>query len=577
VKTAQQRLRALKQDTMITSVPWLIEEHPEFQNLVKMARDGERVIPALHEDLKKSVSMQAILALREIVGSDPYDESVAGDIYAIGNAWLDWLEQGAGETAEKPAPPRAFEKDFDESKHPRDEHGRWTDGGGGGDGDSEEYGGRDIALSSGKYDADLPETQKLLTASEADVGDITDVTEYPVEGVAGYLTPSGRTLDVGPLSHATAAEDAGTTLEAVLDEGTARIYAGGGFLGIEIVSPPTAPQLRELIKMSKVGEFDRFAVETPGGPSKVFEGVVTANVIRNTIKEAFEARIEETTTGPKPEGPVGEPEPFIASTNIFTTRFAKVKDQVGFGKSDKGGARVTWTQKGSVAKIAEHAREAVVQLGGTNREYAALVGKAHSLPSKVSLIEGSKHSVPLGNQAEILLTTTGQTFDLYHNHPYPYPLSMPDLGYLNNNPTLISIREDDVGGAYSSATIPGREHLGNKVPAWTNWNKTIATFENSVIAEHMKGPLKEVIKDLKSKIVEGTMTAEEGSHVMNFIGQFAQVTALDKVGIIKLEYKLSDWQQKQLDTYPKQFKEASKIALARARLAKNKMKMVDVL
>ena len=574
MRTAQQRLRAVKQDTMITSVPWLIEEHPEFQNLVKMAQEGERVIPVLHDDLKKSTSIQTILALHEIVGTDPFDESVAGDIYAVANAWLDWLEQGAGETAEKPAPPRAF--DFDESKHPRDEHGRWTDGGGGGDGDSDESGSREIAVSTGKADADLPQTQMLLAASEIDVGDITDVTDYAVEGTAGFLTPAGRILDVGPLSHATAAEDAGTSVEAVMQEGTARIYVSGEFLGIEIAKPPTSDQVGQLIKLAKTGDFERFVVETPGqGVSKLFEGLVTAKEIRNTIDEAFRPKeIHETT--PKPEGPVGEPEPFIASTNIFTTRFAKVKDQVGFGKSDKGGARVTWTQKGSVEKIGEHAREAVIQLGGTNREYAVLVGKAHSLPSKVSLIEGSKHSVSLGNQAEILLTTTGQTFDLYHNHPYPYPLSMPDLGYLNNNPTLISIREDHVDGGYTSATIPGREHLGNKVPAWTNWNATIDTFERNVVAAHMKGPIKEIASDLRQKVKLGETTPEEGNHVMNFIGQWAQVTALDKVGIIKLESKLSDWQQKQLDTYPKQFKEAAKLALARARLAKNRMKMVDV-
>lgn len=132
-----------------------------------------------------------------------------------------------------------------------------------------------------KSEVKYPETAKL----EASGNFVTDMTGFESEGAIGFLTPEGRTLNAD-LPHRITAEKAGTTLEKLYDEGTARIYASAPeVLGIEIHVPPTAEQVNALIAHAEAATYEKFYVD--GRNRVTHDGLVTASVIRNVVRRAF--------------------------------------------------------------------------------------------------------------------------------------------------------------------------------------------------------------------------------------------------------------------------------------------------
>ena len=112
------------------------------------------------------------------------------------------------------------------------------------------------------------------------------------EGGTGFLTVDGAFLvDTVGVSHNQIAASAGTSLNKVLSEGTARIYASSGFLGIEIRQKPSNAQVATLIKIAEAGSYEHFTVETTwlGRPSSTFVGEVDAKAVRQTVAKAFPA------------------------------------------------------------------------------------------------------------------------------------------------------------------------------------------------------------------------------------------------------------------------------------------------
>jgi hypothetical protein len=116
------RITALENQTANLSSPPMMEHTPAF---IEYKAAGEESVPHLLMALKGSIAAVPIMMLLEqITGEQPVKKSDFGYTSKMIKAWEAWGK------AEGTRIVRAF----DEAQHPRDEHGRWTDGGGGSDG-----------------------------------------------------------------------------------------------------------------------------------------------------------------------------------------------------------------------------------------------------------------------------------------------------------------------------------------------------------------------------------------------------------------------------------------------------------
>lgn len=128
------------------------------------------------------------------------------------------------------------------------------------------------------------ETDKLLTHRY-----VEDMTTNLQEANAGFLTTSGNYLDLteSGTTHEKVARQAGTTLDAVMREGTARIYSQGEFLGIEVNQRPTEAQIRTLSGLARVNSYSYFGIEGYKPEGGVPHNLVTPTIIRSTVNAAF--------------------------------------------------------------------------------------------------------------------------------------------------------------------------------------------------------------------------------------------------------------------------------------------------
>jgi ADP-Ribosyltransferase in polyvalent proteins len=155
----------------------------------------------------------------------------------------------------------------------RNEKGEWSSGGG-----------------------ETPEQDKLVNYANTEQEDVLNLGSF-VQGGIGFLTTKGEmiaSMSGGP--HERDAKAAGTTLDDLLNEGVARIYADEPFLGIEIHGPPTKHQANTLLKYAATGYYNRFAIEgakhSISWPGKVeLEGpALTPRIVREKLKEAVWTR-----------------------------------------------------------------------------------------------------------------------------------------------------------------------------------------------------------------------------------------------------------------------------------------------
>jgi hypothetical protein len=131
---------------------------------------------------------------------------------------------------------------------------------------------------------------KLVASSEEEETPFTDMTGHVLEGAIGYLTPDGHLLDNGDRSHSGAADDAGTSMDAVLEEGGARVYIQpNDYVGMEIYQRPSLQQYNVLRKAFAGGKMTRFHLEDHAWDTFApAEGkFVTPRDALNTINKIF--------------------------------------------------------------------------------------------------------------------------------------------------------------------------------------------------------------------------------------------------------------------------------------------------
>lgn len=75
------------EDSMLDSLPGAMRAHESYQAIVAM---GQRVVPLIAAELRRSPGF-IFLALEDITGADPVDESSMGNLGATTDAWLKWL------------------------------------------------------------------------------------------------------------------------------------------------------------------------------------------------------------------------------------------------------------------------------------------------------------------------------------------------------------------------------------------------------------------------------------------------------------------------------------------------------
>jgi hypothetical protein len=75
------------EDSMLDSLPDAMRNYESYQTIVSM---GQRVVPLIAAELRRDPSF-IFLALEDITGADPVDETSMGNLRATTDAWLKWL------------------------------------------------------------------------------------------------------------------------------------------------------------------------------------------------------------------------------------------------------------------------------------------------------------------------------------------------------------------------------------------------------------------------------------------------------------------------------------------------------
>jgi hypothetical protein len=85
-------IRRWSDDAESVSSPTRLADHPACREIVAM---GEVAVPLVLEELENHPSILGLVALKAIVGINPFPPEVRGDVARMAQAWLAWgLEHG---------------------------------------------------------------------------------------------------------------------------------------------------------------------------------------------------------------------------------------------------------------------------------------------------------------------------------------------------------------------------------------------------------------------------------------------------------------------------------------------------
>jgi hypothetical protein len=186
----------------------------------------------------------------------------------------------ADEIAALRTPPAADEvrgKGFDPNE-PRDEHGRWTEGGGS-SGAGEDGGGSKLPPAVRDTIAELKSRHEPMSFD-------------PGANDAGLLFPDGEHVSIGGLSSQEAAEKAGGDVATLHDHGTARvtITEAGQQLQLYAPKPLTTEQYNTLTDAVEAHDFHRFGIDNGSGKDDGRAGIASAEPIKpQEMWEAIQA------------------------------------------------------------------------------------------------------------------------------------------------------------------------------------------------------------------------------------------------------------------------------------------------
>ena len=216
------------------------------------------------------------IQIASLTGQDPivafqswFDEALRQVVLGTNGSWtLNYVRQ-AGDRATLRASTllQVQDAEWNESEHPRDKDGKWT-----------ENENADTAASRLDNHKDYP--------------DVTD--QLGTDGGKGFLLPNGKVISIGSDSHEGVIEKVGSSWSNVYGEGIARIIATptDGFFGIEIRQIPTRKQIRTLLKTASSGNFGSFSIDGP--PDVYLTGTpITAVHVRKALREAFPTSVKD--------------------------------------------------------------------------------------------------------------------------------------------------------------------------------------------------------------------------------------------------------------------------------------------
>lgn len=236
---------------------------------------------------------------------------------------------------------------------------------------------------------------------------------------------------------------------------------------------------------------------------------------------------------PSPEKPSETENPFIAA--FEDEKHPTVSMYSYFG--DTSTYKKPFMAKGKIEDLQRMAAEAVLRLGGNDIEHAVLINKSgpyFNSPdgTRVAVHKGDNHHVVFPpalfeEMAGIGHMGQGATFEIHHNHPQPYTLSLGDITALIKFQPLESISAYDMDGGSSTARLA--------LP-WFKRYKLPSGLPTKLIDA--------------SRSMHGLISDEEyrsKSDREKFMMQHAFDIAMNDTGIIKYEYKLSPKQQQWID------------------------------
>jgi hypothetical protein len=221
-----------------------------------------------------------------------------------------------------------------------------------------------------------------------------------------------------------------------------------------------------------------------------------------------------------------------------------------------------WRQKGKLEDLDRQAREAVIQLGGTEREYGVTIQRGGDLSqgAQITVLPGEKRSVKIPDDLHTTLTQHGP-IDFHHNHPSDTPISTSDIAFTGQRPGVINVHAHTAeSGSTYSISINGRTVEKPNVV----WPKEMSkVLRHAMRHASEEGWPSGTLGDVRNRIVDqlekrNVPPAEHAAIInsaLNRIDQHAFNIAADKVGLIHYTYSLSPTDEKFYKKYGKQLEQ----------------------
>lgn len=476
-------------------------------------------------------------------------------------------------------------KAWDESEHPRDEHGRWTDAGDDGSDSVHDVAAGWITTAREQYGyhTDNPGGEWLQHEQDRAAADMTDSSKSAGarKGLSFALSTTAVMGQKNPVPLPTAYLE---LLKGVNDE-----RPGPGNVKYD--------RLMQQVKDNGWEPDHPISIAVNfKGQAYIAEGntrVAVASVIRqNTVQAEIHwvAGGEQASSGLTPryvielsqvankiidvagrqDNPISSP--IINSTNelvaVANNQFDTADYVQSVSKTESGPlAWVTQTRfsngqyahvnySGTVEQARKMASETVVALGGDKQEIGVLVTVGGSTLKEgrigIGIRTGTTNQIEWKEDpAEPLMLSGHGMFELYHNHPASNgPISTGDIEFLNGHRNLLAIHASNADGSLFTVRIPGRtaEKWGTIHPSG-NLKRALESALIASIAENPPHPEKEK-DDL-------------------FLTQHATNLGLQDAGLIEYEFKLTADQQKALNFWSPEVMTSIRRAIANA--AKSQM------
>jgi len=223
-----------------------------------------------------------------------------------------------------------------------------------------------------------------------------------------------------------------------------------------------------------------------------------------------------------------------------------------------------WRQKGKPEALDRQARDAVLHLGGSEREYGVAIQKGGDLSqgAMITVLPGEKRAVKVPDDLHDRITEQGPV-DFHHNHPNNTPISVSDIAFLGQKPGIVNVHAHTVeGDSTYSVSINGRTYEKPDL----KWPKQMSEVLRTSFHEgSRRGWPEGALGDVRSRLVDelekargeirrGTTNEETAliNNTLSRIDQHAFNVATDNVGLTHYTYSLSPQDEAFFQKYGKE-------------------------